>query len=538
MASTFRPVLLFAAALSVVLAAGAKSPAQNPYYTPIINLPPSPIAVVPGSPPQVGAISTWYLTGPSQFPQFLSPQFSVASAGAPVSGLTVVLIPGASWPYWPSLSVSALAGTVAGQYPYTLSAVYNQTIGATYFGTVTVPFNVYVTGASGEFAVPTATPTVGPAPLTVDFAATNIAGPSAVLTWNFGEPGAATVTGIVASHTYTTPGNYSPTLTIAPATGPAFTIDAPVVHVAGPTVVDGVAPHDSNRPGGTDSIFVKLGGSSFSPNSTVTFGGAPATVLANSTSTLLNLSVNTFGIPNGPVDIVVSGSNGTVTIPNGFVHVPATVSVASGPVVVGQPLPITVMAWPIDTTSVIYVDGVAMATQFVPGPGGPNSSPNLTAVVPASMTTDRSSLIIQVGDAATAGRVSRAKVLPLGAYSNYGTISFSPMNAAPGDALDLRLQELQPSQGITWVFAVNPTRVFPFGSNFVLDVDSPTIIPIFDGLGLFSGVLPLFADAAGEAERTVVLPGPTIGVFGRMQAVVGLPVAPGWRLTWSCPISF
>jgi glucose/arabinose dehydrogenase len=93
-----------------------------------------------------------------------------------------------------------------------------------------------------------ASPTSGPAPLTVSFADSGSSDPEGdplQYAWAFGD--GATATGATASHTYASPGSYGATLTVTDTLG-AFRIATATITVTGDADGDGVADGADNCP--------------------------------------------------------------------------------------------------------------------------------------------------------------------------------------------------------------------------------------------------------------------------------------------------
>jgi uncharacterized repeat protein (TIGR03803 family) len=97
--------------------------------------------------------------------------------------------------------------------------------------------NGTVFAASTVFDQITASPTAGPVPLTVSFTSARADGSGSTITnwnWSFGD--GSTINSQNPSHTYTLPGNYSPSLLATDSNGVVISESAPSITVSGPVV--------------------------------------------------------------------------------------------------------------------------------------------------------------------------------------------------------------------------------------------------------------------------------------------------------------
>jgi len=158
----------------------------------------------------------------------------------------------------------------------------------------------------------TPTSASGPAPLTVNFQATNTGGQVNTWDWNFGD-GTAHGSGQSVSHTYTTAGTYSVILT---ATGPDYTATGEkdnIIQVGTATITVSVAP--TTIPLGTMSTAAPSTGST--QVAVATSGGTGWSVTASATNggfmtTGSNQLASAFQLANG------GGSFSPLTSPVGF----------------------------------------------------------------------------------------------------------------------------------------------------------------------------------------------------------------------------
>ncbi len=104
--------------------------------------------------------------------------------------------------------------TEPGTYDFTLTALYNDGSQSPH----SAPFPFTFANASPELqAIISASTTMGDAPLSVTFDGSGSSGEIASYAWNFGDGNEAT--GATTTHSFTTPGTYTTTLTVSDTTG-------------------------------------------------------------------------------------------------------------------------------------------------------------------------------------------------------------------------------------------------------------------------------------------------------------------------------
>jgi PKD repeat protein len=169
----------------------------------------------------------------------------------------------------------------------------------------------------------TATPTSGTAPLAVQFTDTSTGGVTA-WSWTFGDGGTSTAQN--PSHTYTTPGTYSVSLTVSNSSGtdtatqsnyitvtpppPDFTLSASPANVAvvrGNTAKYTISITPTNGFTGPVSLSV----SGLPANSTATFTQNPVDVPSSLSSTLSVATTSTT--KTGGATLTISGISGSLT---------------------------------------------------------------------------------------------------------------------------------------------------------------------------------------------------------------------------------
>jgi hypothetical protein len=270
----------------------------------------------------------------------------------------------------------------------------------------------------------------------------------------------------------------------------------------------------------------------------VTIGGSPATGL-----TIVSDSQIRFTLPSyyalGQQLVTVLTLGGTASLSGHFTYVPKVTGASPAVVAPGAPATIQLTGLAFGPTSVVNVDSVAVPTVYAAGPGGGT----LTATVPQALVDDGFALTIEVQDALTGGRASPPFVVPVGNYANRGEVCVTPLRPAPGVLADLRVTGLAPQAPLALIFATAPTPFAPFPdatANFGLEVLSPTMIVVADGVGLGGPpVAPAAADAQGAFEAIVLMPAPVLGVSGKLQALHLDAAAPsGFYLSWAYPLAF
>lgn len=151
----------------------------------------------------------------------------------------------------------------------------------------------------------------GPAPLTVNFTGSATGGSSPyTYSWNFGDCSATSSTQN-PSHQYLA-GNWTAFLTVTDSVNATAT-DSIDISAAGPAI-QSITPNTGLPTGGTSVV---IDGTNLGSASSVTFGGAAASINGN-TST--SITVTTPAHAAGAVDVVVTTPGGTATSTGGFTY--------------------------------------------------------------------------------------------------------------------------------------------------------------------------------------------------------------------------
>jgi IPT/TIG domain len=182
----------------------------------------------------------------------------------------------------------------------------------------------YVAAPTVTSLSPTSGPTAGGTSVTID--GTNLSGASLV---TFGGT-AATITANTATQvTVTAPGGSAgPVNVVVTTVGGSATLTDGYTYVAAPTMTS-LSPTSGPTAGGTS---VTIDGTNLGGASSVTFGGAAATITAN---TATQVTVTAPAGSAGPVSVVVTTVGGSATLTNGYTYVEAptitSLSPTSGP---------------------------------------------------------------------------------------------------------------------------------------------------------------------------------------------------------------
>jgi PKD repeat protein len=394
---------------------------------------------------------------------------SVASGTAPLTVQFTGSASGGTSPYTYSWAFGD-GGTSTAQdpsYTYTAVGTYSaaltitDAVGVTAKSTVTITVTAPVAGS--PTAIPSATPTSGPAPLAVAFTGSATGGtPPYTYAWVFGDGGMSGQQN--PSHTYTTPQTYGATLTVTDAAGKTgtawvyITVTAPVA--GSPTALPSATPTS-----GTAPLTVSFTGSAS--------GGTPPYTYAwsfgdSSTSTLQSPAHTYTGVGTYSATLTVTDSAGktgqasvTITVSSspssGSPTATATASVTSGtsPLVVsftgagsgGSP-PYT-YAWNFgdDSTSVLQnpshtytTAGTFMATLTVTDSAGRTGQSTVVLTVSAPPAPKPSSGFLGlpgsegyllVGAVVAVAVIAVVAVVLLRKRGPKGPVSVVPMGAAP-----------------------------------------------------------------------------------------------------------
>ena len=246
----------------------------------------------------------------------------------------------------------------------------------------------------------------------------------------------------------------------------------------------------------------------------------------------------------GPGGGTTSAATLTILAPLISSTAPATTAVMAP---AAAPLTVTMTGQRFLPTSVVWANGVALPTTY----GGSTSlTATLAASVPGTQVPGGVALTVQNGGTA----LSNTKALVVGGVGNLGTQITDPPSSTPnyGGVFSLILEGGAPNQPFTLLLdvAATPTITgFPtLTENFALEISSPLLAPIFDGLGLFG---PPGGYAFGPATGATApggtfvlngLPAPIApsGASYALQTLYADPTSPvGWRLNFAAePRSF
>lgn len=362
----------------------------------------------------------------------------------------------------------------------------------------------------------------------------------------------------------------------------------PTTYVS-PTQLTAAVPASAFAAGGSKPVVVANGGPlggtsapvffgvlnpppllfSVSPN-VVTAGDAAFTLTANgfafNASTVLRWNgsplATTYVGPTQvqaliPASLIVAGGAASITAhnppPGGGTTATQTLTVqapivnAMTPAAIAPLLPsspavaLTLSGTGFLPSSVVWANGVALTTTY----GGPNA---LSASLPASVpqTQGQGGVSVTVRNGGTT--LSNTRALVVGSSANAGTTITDPPSATPpyGGTFALVLEGGAPFMPFTLLsdLAATPT-VAPFPSaaeNQALDVGSPSMAVLLDGLGLFGP--PLGVAFGGPTGSTppggaftlpgIAAPAAPSGVELALQFLYVDPTSPfGWRLGWA-----
>lgn len=246
----------------------------------------------------------------------------------------------------------------------------------------------------------------------------------------------------------------------------------------------------------------------------------------------------------GPGGGTTSVATLTISPPQITATTPSAMA-AMGPA--APPLAVTVTGLRFLPTSVVWANGVALPTTFL---SSTSLSATLSPTVPGTQAPGGVALTVQNGGTA----LSNTAAIVVGGVGNKGTQITDPPSSVPtyGGVYSLILEGGAPNQPFTLLLdaAAAPTITnFPTpAENFALEISSPSLLPIFDGLGLFG---PPAGYAFGPATGATApggtfvlngLPAPAApsAAFYALQTIYADPTSPvGWRLNFAAePRSF
>ncbi len=321
-----------------------------------------------------------------------------------------------------------------------------------------------------------------------------------------------------------------------------FTINNPV-----PTLVS-MSP--TSRFAGTAGFTLTVTGTNFNTQSQVRWDGVPQP------TTFVSATQLTAAIP--AANIATPGS-ASILVRNpgpGGGNTPALTFTITGPAITSlTPVSIAIktLASPATNltvngsgfmpTSKVYANGVQLTTTYV-------SAAQLTASIPASIEQTRMSggLAIAVENFPTVA--SNMTEVIVGSGSNHGVIGHVPLQdpMTPGVTFSFNIEGCAPNAAFTLVGdsgLPGPVTNWPTpAANLVLQVGSPGLFPVLDGLGVFgppqAGIvmspnLPGNTAPGGEFILPgLVAPNPPTGAHFTLQAGYLDAASPvGFRLTWA-----
>ncbi|MCC6381183.1 MAG: IPT/TIG domain-containing protein [Dehalococcoidia bacterium] len=150
------------------------------------------------------------------------------------------------------------------------------------------------------------------------------------------------------------------------------TVDDDYTYTGGPALVD-IFPHSGTTGGGT---LVTVTGTALAGTSSVTFGGSPGSI---QTVSATSVTVLTPGHAAGAVDVMVSGTSGSTTLPLAFVYAPGptvtSLNPDGGPTAGGNTVVVNGTGFVSGSTTVRFGGFVATGVSV-------NNSTQLTAVAP------------------------------------------------------------------------------------------------------------------------------------------------------------
>jgi hypothetical protein len=294
---------------------------------------------------------------------------------------------------------------------------------------------------------------------------------------------------------------------------------------------------------GSPGFTLTATGSNLSPTSVVRWDGSPlATTYVNPTELQAAVTSNLI-LAGGQHAITVSTPN-----PGGGMSSSVLLNVLNPALSAILPpltppfsgtgaLPLSVSGTNFLTGSVLYADGLALATSYV-------SSTILMATVPDTLVQAGWDGGIAINVANTSLAVSNTMALQVGGGANAATIRTQPLDPAPGTAYAVKLEGGYAGAPFTlFVDFGTPTPVAHWptaAADLVVGVglwagSSGPLIPLLDGLG-FSGAPGPFALGAGGSFDLggLVQPNPPLGVTLALQAVYIDPGSPiGLNMTWT-----
>ncbi len=392
----------------------------------------------------------------------------------------------------------------------------------------------------------TSSPSCGTAPLTVNVTVTTVPAVGATYMLNFGD--GATGYGIsgtgATSHTYTTPGVYQPSCFVfacAPLIS-CFITGSPVV-VDAPGFLSSVVPPAGPSSGGT-TVTLNLAGNLNGTSVTgVYFGGVPASNVAVSSPNTISCTTPaiTTSVPIAPpILIALGGTNCPPLVGSGLFTFDPGLAIAAA-------LPSNLV--PFVSTYTLLGSG------FVPGPIGTwaNGIPvaalpgpmiagfdTLSVTLPATVTQSGASVILELTQPAPPSQ-SRPFALHVSGFDNAGIVTISPLGFGPGSTATTRVTGLDAGTPVLLALDSTPpsvvTTIGAPASHFALELGSPWVTPLIDGIGAFGSAWPPgVASSLGELTFVHALPTPPFGWSAKLQSAWLSPSAPlGYRLTWAFP---
>ena len=253
-------------------------------------------------------------------------------------------------------------------------------------GSATLPGSyTYVAPPALTSLNPTTGPTAGGTTVTID--GTNLSGASSV---TFGGT-AATITANTSSQiTVTTPAGAAGAVDVAVTTvGGSATLPGSYTYVA-PPALSSLNPTTGPTTGGTS---VTIDGTNLSGASSVTFGGAAATITTN---TATQITVTTPAGSAGAVNVVVTTGGGSATLPNGYTYGAAptitSLSPTSGPTAGGTS--VTIDGTNLSGASSVTFGGAAATITT-------NTATQITVTTPAGSAGAVNVVVTTVGGSAT-----------------------------------------------------------------------------------------------------------------------------------------
>ncbi len=284
------------------------------------------------SPPPVISLTATPTSG--NYP--LTVQFTASATGGAVK----------TWAW--AFGDGATSSSATGSHTYTTAGSFTATVTATGAGTpVTKSVTITVTAPPPPVTAKiTATPVSGTAPLAVNFSGTGSTGTIASYAWNFGDGN--TSTGSTVSHTYTTVGAFTATLTVTGSAGNTNSTTQRITTTAPPvsanitaTPVSGTAPlavsfSGTNSTGTISSYAWNFGDGNTSTGLTVshtytTVGTFTATLKVTGTLGATSSATTTITTTAPPVSAKITATpvSGTAPLAVNFSGTGSTGTIAS-----------------------------------------------------------------------------------------------------------------------------------------------------------------------------------------------------------------